>query len=179
MSNYLYVDNSNVWIEGMHVAAVHAGMAPDIYVAQDANITDGRWRLDFGKLFDFAGGPRSDVGRAVLFGSRPPPNDSLWSAAERHGFEVIVYDRNIRGREKKVDVSIATEMMQDSYERMDPAVDEITLIAGDSDYVPTVESICARGIRFYVAFWDHASRELKSACTEFVSLDPYLDLLAR
>ena len=31
MANFLYVDNSNVWIEGMHVAAVKSGMAPDIW----------------------------------------------------------------------------------------------------------------------------------------------------
>lgn len=28
--NSLYVDNSNVWIEGMHVSAVQEGLAHDI-----------------------------------------------------------------------------------------------------------------------------------------------------
>lgn len=55
MSNFLYVDNSNVWIEGMHVAAVASGAAPDIWTAQAERITD-RFILDFGKLKDFAGG---------------------------------------------------------------------------------------------------------------------------
>jgi hypothetical protein len=34
----------------------------------------------------------ANIGRAVLYGSRPPPNDSLWAATERKGFEVVVHD---------------------------------------------------------------------------------------
>src|SRR4051812_7896927 len=100
MANLLYVDNSNVWIEGMHVSAVDTGMAPDIWSAQNFKICDTGWKLDFGKLFTFAGGERAEVKRAVLFGSRPPAADSLWEAAKRQGFEVVVYDRNIRNKEK-------------------------------------------------------------------------------
>lgn len=50
MANFLYVDNSNVWIEGMHVAAVEHGMAPDIWAAQEQRICDTSWRIDFGRL---------------------------------------------------------------------------------------------------------------------------------
>ncbi|MGZ8707315.1 MAG: hypothetical protein ACXW0R_08025 [Gaiellaceae bacterium] len=64
MANFVYVDNSNVWIEGMHVSA-RRGLAPDIWTAQDEKITDGDWRIDFGKLYSIAGG--DIVGRAVLF----------------------------------------------------------------------------------------------------------------
>ncbi len=39
MANFLYVDNSNIWIEGMHVAAVADGLAPNIWVAQEERIT--------------------------------------------------------------------------------------------------------------------------------------------
>ena len=60
MANYLYVDNSNVWIEGMHVAAVAQGIAPDIWTAQDRNIT-APWSYDFGRLLYFAGGEKEDV----------------------------------------------------------------------------------------------------------------------
>ncbi|MGH7393491.1 MAG: hypothetical protein ACREM3_29155 [Candidatus Rokuibacteriota bacterium] len=38
MPNFLYIDNSNVWIEGMHVAAVAAGTAPDIWTAQHGTL---------------------------------------------------------------------------------------------------------------------------------------------
>ncbi len=40
MSNFLYVDNSNVWIEGMHVSAVVQGIAPDIWSALNHRICD-------------------------------------------------------------------------------------------------------------------------------------------
>ena len=79
MANYLYVDNSNVWIEGMHVSAIESGMAPDIWTALEHKICDHNWKIDFGKLYSFAGGDKSQVARAALFGSRPPANDSLWT----------------------------------------------------------------------------------------------------
>jgi Uncharacterized conserved protein len=177
MANFLYVDNSNVWIEGMHISAVQRGIAPDIWAAHSGGICDQDWKIDFGRLHEFAGGASDDVGRAVLFGSRPPANDSLWDVARSRGFEMIVYDRNIRNREKKVDTSIATEMISDSYELMSPERDEITLVAGDGDYVPTVEKLRERGYVVHVVFWQHASRELREAATKFVPLDDFLDYL--
>ena len=83
MANLLYVDNSNVWIEGLHVAAYASGMTPDVWTAVKGNICDHSWNLDFGKLFAFAGGEKVHVRKAALFGSRPPKNDSVWDAARR------------------------------------------------------------------------------------------------
>lgn len=178
MANFLYVDNSNVWIEGMHVAAVVSGLAPDIWTAQQGRVCDYGWKLDFGKLLAFAGGDRADIGRAVLYGSKPPPNDSLWNAAEKQGFEVVVHERSkFSGQEKKVDTNIATDVTADSFELMNPTKDEITLVGGDSDYVPTVERLRQRGFQFYVCFWDHAARELREAASSFVSLNAYLEHL--
>ena len=177
MANLLYVDNSNVWIEGMHVAAVATGLAPDIWTAQEQRIT-ARWTIDFGKLYEFAGGKRSDVARAVLYGSRPPPADSLWRAAEARGFEVVVYDRNVAHREKKIDTKIATDIVADSF-RLMRSGDEITLVAGDRDYVPVAEEVTGRGIPFHVVFWSHAANELKEAATSFTNLEPYLERLRR
>lgn len=176
MANFLYVDNSNVWIEGMHVAAVASGKAADIMTAMRHNITDS-WKIDFGRLLEFAGGEKSQIGRAVLYGSRPPPNDSLWRSAERQGFEVVVYDRNIRNKEKKIDTSIATDVVADSYELMNPKTDEITLVAGDADYVPTLNRMAQRGLSFHVVFWEQAARELREVATSFTSLNPHLELL--
>lgn len=178
MPNFLYVDNSNVWIEGMHVAAVKNGHAPSIWDAMDNKICDYSWKLDFGKLYQFAGGERSQVGRAVLYGSRPPTNDSLWEIARKNGFEVVVYDRNASNKEKKIDTSIAADMVADSYERMDPAKDEVTLVSGDRDLVPAVEKLRRRGLKVDVVFWDHAAKELKTAASSFVSLDPHFRLLS-
>lgn len=179
MANLLYVDNSNVWIEGMHVAAVESGKASDIWSAIKYKICDYDWKFDFGKLFQFAGGKENEVKRAALFGSRPPKNDSLWEAAKINGFDVIVHDRNVANREKKIDTEIVTNIMADSYEILNIENDEITLVAGDGDYVPTIEMLKKRNVNFHVVFWDHASRELKAAATKFISLNPYLDHLRR
>jgi uncharacterized LabA/DUF88 family protein len=174
MSGLIYVDNSNVWIEGMHVSAVEKRMAVDIVDAQNNHICDRSWSYDFGKLLYFAGGKKEDIKKAVLFGSRPPRNDSLWKIAKRVGFEVVVYDRNIKNKEKKIDTDITATIMEDSYELLDQAKDEIVLIAGDKDYVPLIEKVRKRKIKFVVCFWEHASRELKEICDQFVSLDQFL-----
>jgi len=57
---------------------------------------------------------------------------------------------------------------------MNPQTDEITLVAGDADYVPAIEQMKELGFKFHVVFWNQASREIKEACTKFISLDPYL-----
>jgi len=176
VANFLYVDNSNVWIEGMHVSAVQKGKAPDIWSAMEHKIVDYGWKIDFGRLYEFAGG--EPAGRANLYGSRPPANDSLWLVAKSKGFEVTVHDRNASNREKKIDTTIARDIMKDSYERMKPGVDIVTLVAGDSDYVPVVEALVERKIQFDVLFWSNASGELKRAASKFIELDPHLDYLA-
>ena len=137
MGNYVYVDNSNLWIEGMHVSAVASGMAPDIGTAQTIRIADHSWRMDYGRLREFAGGRGSEVVRAVLYVS-PPENDSWWEAARREGFEVVVGARNARNQEKEVDVHLVTDMLFDYFERM-TATDEITLVSGDGDFEPRLE----------------------------------------
>jgi uncharacterized LabA/DUF88 family protein len=179
MANFVYVDNSNVWIEGMHVSAVHKGIAPDVWTAQTNKISDQSWRLDFGRLYEFACGDASDVGRARLYGSRPPANDSLWAIAKSKGFEVVVHDRNASNREKKVDTSIAADMLADSYELMKPGQDEITLVSGDGDFVPVIEKLRARHFAVDLVFWSHASRELREAATRFIALDPQLEFLGK
>jgi hypothetical protein len=162
----------------MHVAAAKNGHAPDVWSAVQQRICDYNWTLDFGKLFEFAGGSKPEVRKAALFGSRPPKNDSLWISAQKCGFDVVVYDRNVVDREKKIDTDIVATMIEDSYE-IYKAGDEITLVAGDSDYVPAIEKLRKRDIPVHVVFWNHAARELKEAASKFVALDPYLEYLSR
>ncbi len=168
MANYVYVDNSNVWIEGMRVSAVAHGAAPDIYTAMQNHILDQSWRIDIGRLFEFAVG--DDVGRAILYGSRPPENDSLWNRVKQVGFEVHVQDRTVANRERGVDEAIITDMLDDSHQLMDPATDEITLVAGDGGYMHPVTRLIQRGFKVDVVFWDQAARDLKDCCSNFISL---------
>jgi len=180
MAKYVYVDNSNVWIEGRRVAAVMSDIAFDIVDATENKLIDPRWKYDFGKLLEFVGGKKNGVKKAYLFGSRPPQNDSLWEAARQDGFEVVIEDRNAQNREKKIDTGIAVQMVSDSYELItDKMVDEMILVAGDRDYVPAVHNISKRGIRVVVYFWSHAASELKDHAAEFISLDSHINEIAR
>lgn len=178
MSEFVYVDNSNIFIEGKRVAAVENGLALDIWDAIKNNILDNSYRLDFGKLHSFvAGNDPSKIGRALLFGSRPPKNDSLWEIAKRVGFEVVVEDRNVANKEKKIDTGLVSAMVRDAYRTATPGKDVITLVSGDADYVPPVRQLVDDGFQVDVVFWDHAASELKSVCSNFISLNAYLHAL--
>ncbi|MDR0867553.1 MAG: NYN domain-containing protein [Planctomycetota bacterium] len=180
MAKYVYVDNSNVWIEGRKVAAVARDWAFDVWDATNNNILDREWKYDFGKLLELVGGKKNGLKKAMLFGSRPPQNDSLWSAAQKHGFEVVVENRNAQDHEKKIDTGIAVQMVADSFQLItDKTQDEMVLVAGDADYVPALKNIANRGIKITVAFWEHASNELKEAAAGFTSLDQFVDQLRR
>lgn len=178
MAEFVYVDNSNVFIEGQRASAVAKGMAGNICDAIDHRVLDFQYRLDFGRLYEFAAGDDpSRIRRAVLFGSRPPDNDRLWSSARSAGFEVVVEDRNLRNREKKIDTGLTVAMTRDAYTVVRKEVDTVTLIAGDADYVPAVRALVSEGYEVVVMFWAHASRELRQECSRFISLDPYLGYL--
>lgn len=179
MAEFVYVDNSNVFIEGQRVSAVVKGMVQNIYDAMTNGTIDVTYRLDFGKLHEFvAGNDPSKIARAMLFGSRPPKNDTLWNIAKNAGFEVVVEDRNVRNKEKRIDTGIVAAMTRDAYTKANKDKDVITLVAGDGDYVPAVRQLKEDGYTIDVVFWGHASGELKRACSKFVSLNKYLTHLA-
>lgn len=177
MSDWIYVDNSNVFIEGQRVSAVQQGKALDIYDAMSNRILDFDYRISFGNLYQFvAGSDRTNTSRAMLFGSRPPENDAIWNLAKQAGFEVITEDRNAANKEKKIDTGIVAVMTRDAYRNAKPT-DIFTLVSGDADYVPAIEQLITDGFQVDVVFWDHAAKELREACSNFVSLNPHLDLL--
>ncbi|UFN49233.1 NYN domain-containing protein [Roseomonas sp. OT10] len=177
MADWIYVDNSNVFIEGQRVSALAKGMALNIYDAFDNRILDTSYRMSFGKLYQFvAGTDPKGTARAMLFGSRPPENDAVWNLAKRAGFEVVTHDRNFANKEKKIDTGIVAALTRDAYKSAQPG-DVFTIVSGDSDYVPAVENLVSDGFQVDVVFWDHASRELKAACSNFISLNQHLDAL--
>ncbi|MEU8838276.1 NYN domain-containing protein [Streptomyces roseus] len=128
---------------------------------------------DFRRLYELACPATVQVGRSILFGSRPPANDSLWERARQQGFEVKVYDRNAANKEKEVDLSLSTTLMEDPYEYMRAdRKDMAVLLTRDRDYVPTVNSLWRRGLRVRVVFWEHAvARALRDAADEFIPLE--------
>lgn len=176
--DYIYVDNSNLYIEGRRVSAVAQGLAANIREAMDYGILDHGYTISFGRLHEFlTGQDLSKIRRAALFGSRPPPNDSIWQYAKKAGFELHLEDRNIKNKEKKIDTGIATLLTKDAYKHGNPKEDTFVLVAGDADYVPTINELKADGYKVEVVFWNHAARELREVASKFISLDEYLDAL--
>lgn len=166
MAEFVYVDNSNVFIEGKRLAAQRRGNPHDL---------DFSFRLDFGELYDFiAEHTPEKIRRALLLGSRPPQNDNVWDVASSAGFEVVVLNRNRHNQEKKVDTGIVASMMRDAYTRVNKKDDTITLVAGDSDYVPAVQLLVDDGFYVEIVFWSSASSELKNICSKFIELDRHL-----
>lgn len=51
------------------------------------------------------------------------------------------------------------------------------LVAGDADYVPTINALKEDVFKVEVVFWGHASRDLREVASKFISLDDYLDAL--
>lgn len=178
MSDYVYIDNSNLYIEGRRVSAVETGQAENIVEAMNEGILDHGYTISFGKLHEFLfGADKRSIKRAALFGSRPPPNDGIWTFAKKAGFELHLEDRNAKNREKKIDTGIATLMTKDAYKTGNVAEDVFVLVAGDGDFVPTVKALREDGYFVEVVFWDHASRELKDAASRFVGLNKHLEHL--
>lgn len=180
MGKYIYVDNSNVWIEGKYYSAVKKGMVADIYDAHDNKICDMPWAYDFGKLLSLAcEGDISNLKRAVLYGSKPTDNDSLWNAARGVGFEVFHPERNMKNKEKRVDTGFDKAVLHDLYKKIIQDDDEIVLVVGDSDHLPVAEAISEEGKTFTLVFWSNASEAMKTASTKYICLDTHIDEISR
>ncbi len=179
--NFVYIDNSNVFLEGRRASAVNLRLpgAATIIEAMNNYVLDYEWQIDYGSLYEFACGDPAQIGGANLWGS-PPPGDSFWKMVEKYGFKVKTFDRSCIGKERQVDVAIAHQMTKDAYSGVvTKGEDEITLVAGDKDYVPMLEDFKANGFVVHVVFWDHAAAKLKKAATKFVSLNPVLGFLTK
>jgi uncharacterized LabA/DUF88 family protein len=82
--------------------------------------------------------------KAILVGSTPPPNDSLWRAAESQGFEVITHERSYStGEEKAVDTELLASGLEILYEHPEPAI--LKLLSGDRDFIPLIKRAYKKG----------------------------------
>ena len=170
MSYFVFVDNFNVWIEGKVASAVLKGWAKNTAEAHRLKLEDKAWRIDFGKLLQCVTNYNiADIKKAVLFGSKPPHNDSLWNAMSKAQFEVIALDRNIAGKEKAIDTGIIAKITKSLYK--DASIgDTFVLVMGDKDFIPAIDAIRDEHCRSVVAFWDNASAELISEADVFLDL---------
>jgi uncharacterized LabA/DUF88 family protein len=169
---HLFVDNSNVLIEGRRYAEMHRKGRSKLGAFKDDS-----YEIDWGKFLYVVKRKDTRVLAEVpfLYGSRPPPNDSVWERIRDDGFDVKVFDRNIRNKEKGVDM----EMGMDIAERMHTVTPPRTMIiaAGDADYVPAVTRAQKYKWRVEIWFWSNAAAELKKAADEFCPLDSHFEFL--
>ena len=177
MSYFVFVDNSNVWIEGKFASAVAKGRAKNIYEAHSRKCDDRAWRIDFGKLLNcVTEGNITEIKKAVLFGSKPPHTDCLWQAMALAQFEVVALDaldRNIANKKKAIDTGIIAKIDKSLYKDASEG-DTFVLVMGDKDFKPAIEAIRDENCKSVVAFWDNAAAELISEADEFINLTPLL-----
>lgn len=175
MGYYVFVDNSNVWIEGKYASAVKKGMVGDICSAHDKKISDNSWKIDFGKLLSCAvDGDLQNVKEAIIVGSKPTQKDSLWNAMESAGFQVDTEQRNSSNKEKKVDTGIVQKINKKLFRESEEG-DVFVLVLGDSDYVPTVETVEEEGRKVKIVFWNNVAGELLVAASEYKCLNDFME----
>lgn len=175
MGYHVFVDNSNVWIEGKFASAVKKGFASNLIEAHKNNCDDKGWAIDFGRLLYAATDTNiQEVKNAILFGSKPTDKDSLWNAMRECGFEVRNLPRNVANKEKKVDTGIVAEILKTLYTKAVEG-DVFILIMGDSDFVPVIQQIRNMKMKTTVVFWDNVSGELKAEADNYINLSPIID----
>lgn len=172
----VYIDFSNIWIEGQRCSAVNMGLAADQREAIRRKIL-APWYPDFRKLFSVICPVYAKIGRAAIFGSRPPASDPLWGQAAAAGFAVKVVED--AGRETQVDSAIDAMIRYDASKCIQPGRgDVVVLVSGDGGFVPTIRAVQELGATVRVASWRHAaSFRLRRAADEFLALDPYFAYL--
>lgn len=167
--NFTYVDNSNLWIEGMRFSAARASGIP---ASSNLRNFDHSWKVDFRALMAVTNG---SPGCSYLFGSHSAGSHLVFQHAVRAGFITRVSVRSVQNREVDVDEKLIEQIEKDLSERVKPG-DRITLVAGDGGYEPVVRLAKSRGISVTVWSWMHAlSFELFDAASETTRLEDFAD----
>lgn len=167
----IIVDNSNIWIEGMKYSANLQGITS----LNGKEPCDYSWRVDFGKLLNEVSQGMT-IRKAILVGSRPPQNDSLWNVAKRKGFEVIVRDRNSSNKEKGVDTELVAQGTQ-LVCTTEPAV--LKILSGDADFKPLVDIANGQGWNTEMwAFTSSISATMGTSVSQVKPLDSIFDKIS-
>ena len=129
---WIFVHQSNMWIEAKKLYSKQKGFMTD---------QDHRVRIDMGKLADVLGRDREEV-KGKLYGSEPPPVDTVWKRIRERGWEVITSQRSqVTGKEKQVDTKLVTDVI--SLACKTPVHERTTmiLVTGDANMIPAIEGV--------------------------------------
>ena len=150
---YIFVDDSNIWIEAKKLQS---------QVKNFKTGEDHRIRIDVGRLADVVAGTRRIV-KGTLYGSEPPPIDTVWEKIRQKGWTVKTDKRStLTGREKKVDARLVADTTALAIRTPVEERSTIILVTGDADALPAIEIAIEERWMVEIYMWKRAmSRELE------------------
>ena len=160
---YVFVDNSNIWIEGKKVSGRKS--KPPVP-------SNTFYRIDYGRLLEHVLDGREMADVPNLYGSELPPNDSVWTMIRSKGFSVQVFQRNIYNKEKGVDMRMGLDIGKLVLTQTEKA--NVVIVAGDADFIPVVDDVHEAGWKIEAWYWNRAADKLKNAVDRFVVFDSAL-----
>ena len=137
----VFIDDSNLWISGQKAQGAKL---------RDAD-NDPRFRVDLGRLLGVLT-INAEVSHAFLYGSYPPPNDTVWKAAREKNFNVKTYRRSSSGKEKEIDVAMAADIVEMKCEYADEN-STFVIVTGDRDLKSPVEKVLKKNISVHLWSW--------------------------
>ncbi|KAM0276405.1 hypothetical protein ACHAQH_006757, partial [Verticillium albo-atrum] len=174
---WLFVDDSNIWIEAQKAVAAGNTRLPKL-ADRDR---DPRLRINIGKLADRLCRGRVR-GLSSLYGSRPPPNDTVWAAFKRFDFELHIFDKNLKNKEKEVDTEMAADIVERATELRVGAKNDknmsnakensiFVVITGDRDMIPPIRKVLSADIRVELWGWRSGiAKDYYRLCSEYPGL---------
>ncbi|CAG8796709.1 14337_t:CDS:2, partial [Gigaspora margarita] len=164
---YVFVDNSNIAIEGKYTVGNLEHLGSFDYERNSRYFN--QLCIDYGRLLKTVQHEHKLGCAPVIVGSRPPQNDSIWRRIQEQGYEVTVFDRDpISYREKEVDIKLAISAIN-TITINDPGI--LILVTGDRDYTPLVETALENNWIVQTWFWTSGMSSKLRLKTRFYSLD--------
>lgn len=144
---FIFVHQSNLWIEAKKYYGELKGF----------EVEDFRARIDMGRLADVISGDR-EVAKGMLYGSEPPPVDTVWTKIRERGWIVDTSQRDRHtGKEKQVDTKLVTDVIHIACTTPKHERTTIVLVTGDANVIPAIEGVLREERwKVEVYMWDHA-----------------------
>ncbi|CAG8500804.1 2294_t:CDS:10 [Diversispora eburnea] len=146
---YVFVDNSNVLIEGKYAVAELKNLST--FDKKRDSLCFNQFRIDHGHLLATIQDDRKLGDDPVIVGLRPPPDDSLWRHVREQGNSVMIFDRNFENREKKDNITLGHAIDEIIFTK-NPST--LAIISGGSDFEPIVETAIKRNWIVETWFWN-------------------------
>ena len=149
---YAFIDSSNLWIPGQIASGKKL---------KDADV-DTRFRVDHGRFLNLVQ-KDGHLNQAILYGSIPPPNDTVWKAVREKNFivKVKLYKRSESGRAKEIYGSMARDIMTILYTKSREDVTYV-IVTGDRNLNPIIVDVLSKGVPVELWSWEAAlAREFR------------------